>query len=106
MNPLVHSGDAELPRRIRRVRKRDGRTVPYAPDRIRDAVLRAQSSVGESDPAFADEVRDVVELALLAEVERRQAAGWHRGEESEIPDIEAIQDLVERALTGWRPTCG
>jgi hypothetical protein len=96
---------------IRRVRKRDGREVPFEKGKIRAAVLAAQTAVGEDDPAFAGEVGELVELALR----RRYAWTGHippgeRGifttpeAEAEptaveaIPDIEEIQDLVEIGL--------
>ena len=99
---------------IRRVRKRDGREVPFEKEKIRDAVLAAQVAVGEDVPAFAGEVAELVELALR----RRYAwtgpgpgkgeAGIFAGDAEErgpettqveaIPDIEEIQDLVEIGL--------
>lgn len=95
---------------IRRVRKRDGREVPFDKGKIRAAVLAAQVAVGENDPAFAGEVADLVELAL-----RRRYAWTGRGPEEggggifaggeeettqveAIPEIEEIQDLVEIGL--------
>lgn len=99
---------------VRRVRKRDGREVPFDKDKIRLAVLAAQTAVGEVDPSFAREVADLVELALR----RRFAwtgpralgstAGIFREEgdpdldeataTEAIPDLELIQDLVEIGL--------
>jgi hypothetical protein len=76
--------------KIRRVRKRDGREVPFELEKIQGAVARAQTAVREDDPLFAHEVAQIVELAL----ERRHSS---RGAES-VPDIEEIQDLVEKAL--------
>jgi len=75
--------------KIRRVKKRDGREVPFDKQKIAEAVGKAQSAVGEQDPLFASEVSDVVELAL-----RRR----YQGIEEPIPGIEEIQDLVELAL--------
>jgi hypothetical protein len=75
---------------IQRVRKRDGREVPFEIAKIADAVGRAQAAVGEDDPQFASEVAQLVELALA-----RRAAIHGPGL---VPDIEEIQDLVERAL--------
>ena len=50
-----------LPRAIRR---REGREVPFDRARIAAAVRRTMEAVGEDDPPFADEVADVVTLAL------------------------------------------
>lgn len=76
--------------KIRRVRKRDGREVPFDLSKIRDAVARAEVAVGENEPEFAHEVAQIVELTL----ERRYAS---QGAEP-VPGIEEIQDLVEQAL--------
>jgi len=74
---------------IERVTKRDGRVVAFRPEKIRDAVAAAHDAVGRSDPEFAAEVAALVELTL--EDEGRRKPGF-------VPHIEAIQDLVERAL--------
>lgn len=84
-------GEARAP--LTRVRKRDGREVPFDAAKIARAVLQALHAVGEPDPRFADEVAAVVELALA----RSAAAREHRPGEF-VPTIEEIQDLVERAL--------
>jgi hypothetical protein len=76
--------------KIRRVKKRDGREVPFDPAKIAAAVARAQAAVGEDDLEFAREVAQIVELAL----ERRYAATVPEP----VPGIEEIQDLVEKAL--------
>jgi len=75
---------------LRRVKKRDGREVPFDKAKIEHAVSAAQGAVGEEDPLFASEVTDVVELAL----QRRGA----RSSGEAVPDIEEIQDFVEQAL--------
>lgn len=80
--------------RITRVRKRDGREVPFEKVKISDAVGRAQSAVGIADPHFAAEVADVVEMALV----RRYTQGRDARGPEPVPGIEEIQDLVEQAL--------
>lgn len=75
--------------KIRRIKKRDGREVPFDKQKIAEAVGKAQAAVGEQDPLFAGEVSDVVELAL-----RRR----YQGVDEPVPGIEEIQDLVELAL--------
>ncbi len=75
------------------VRKRDGRVVPFQRQKITEAVLRAMEAAGEPDPAFAAEVAGIVELSLAETLERGNTGG-----ERAIPEIEAVQDLVERVL--------
>lgn len=80
---------------VDRVRKRDGREVPFDEGKIRDAIHRAMVAVGEGDLGFASEVAGVVRLALQ---NRRSDPGAEAGVESRTPGIEEIQDLVEHAL--------
>lgn len=80
--------------KLRRIRKRDGREVPFDKTKISDAVSRAQAAVGALDPHFAAEVADIVEMALL----RRHSASQGASERESVPGIEEIQDLVEQAL--------
>lgn len=96
----------------RRVRKRDGREVPFRKEKIEAAVLAAQAAVGEEDKGFAREVSDLVELALRRryawtgprarlEGEALFPGGAAEGEAlppESIPEIEEIQDLVEVGL--------
>ncbi|HTF89533.1 MAG TPA: ATP cone domain-containing protein [Planctomycetota bacterium] len=76
-----------------RVRKRDGREVPFDETKIRDAVQRALVAVGEGDQSFASEVAGVVRLALANRRATTAASGA-----DQAPSIEEIQDLVEHAL--------
>ncbi|HUR26670.1 MAG TPA: ATP cone domain-containing protein [Planctomycetota bacterium] len=78
-----------------RVRKRDGREVPFDETKIRDAVQRAMVAVGEGDVGFAGEVAGVVRLSLE---NRRGGSGTPSSGDEQIPGIEEIQDLVEHAL--------
>ena len=82
---------------IRRVAKRDGRSVDYDPGRIAEAVMHAQAAVGERDEQFAAEVAEVVDLALHS-LHSRLAEPDELPPPAGEPDIEEIQDLVERAL--------
>lgn len=75
--------------RIRAIRKRDGREVPYDRSKIVTAVARAEAAAGEPRTGFAEEVAGLVELLL----ERRCA-----DPAIARPGIEDIQDQVERAL--------
>jgi transcriptional regulator NrdR family protein len=93
---------------IRRVRKRDGREVPFDKHKVKEAVLAAQAAVGEADDGLAGEVADLVELTLARYYSGQRNGGADEGFFSEddeagvraeaIPDIEEIQDLVEKAL--------
>jgi ribonucleoside-triphosphate reductase len=73
--------------------KRDGSRAPFDPRKIRSAIARAGAATGEYGPDEAARLTQSVERALAA-------AG------AECPAIEAIQDVVERALlaAGHVPT--
>ena len=75
--------------RIQRVRKRDGREVPYDRRKIESAVARAEAAAGNPQPGFPGEITDVVERLLERRFPDPALA---------IPGIEDVQDLVERAL--------
>ena len=82
--------------RLTRVKKRDGREVPWDKRKIEAAVGKALAATGDGDASFAGEVADIVELALA---DRGAAAHPETGELHEVvPGIEEIQDLVERVL--------
>jgi anaerobic ribonucleoside-triphosphate reductase len=72
--------------RIREVRKRDQRIVPFDESKIADAVYAAFRSVGEGDRALAGEMASVVTHFLEEKFPEV------------IPGIEDIQDVVETAL--------
>jgi hypothetical protein len=79
---------------VTRIRKRDGREVPFRRVKIQTAVAAAMEAAGEPDAEFAGEIAAVVELALAQDARNRggdDAGGY-------VPHIEDIQDLVERAL--------
>jgi len=78
------------------VRKRDGREVPFDVTKVENAISAALDAVGEPDPAFAAEVAGVVELTLNECA--AAAGGMPEAAEHEIPHIEHVQDLVEKAL--------
>ena len=70
---------------IEKVRKRDGRIVSFDKTKIADAIFKAAQSVGGEDRFLAEQIADVVAFYL----EKKGV---------EIPDIEEIQDAVEKAL--------
>ncbi|MFT5286573.1 MAG: hypothetical protein ACI8TQ_002743 [Planctomycetota bacterium] len=100
-----HSG---VRRRLTRVRKRDGREVPFDASKIASAVRKATAATGEVEERYAVEVAELVELALIQENRTRSTSagaapansatisGGATGEY--VPTIEEIQDLVERVL--------
>lgn len=68
------------------VKKRDGRVVAFQKDKIAQAIGKALKSTGKDDQLLAQEMAEAVTLYLGKN-------GNH-----EIPDIETIQDAVERVL--------
>src|SRR5262245_39199413 len=101
--PGPQGGEPPARRRLEFVQKRDGRVVPFQRQKIADAVARAMEAAGEPDPRFAAEVAGIVELTLLERAHEsvpaeRPASGEGGGAASGPPHIDAIQDLVERAL--------
>ena len=72
---------------IARIRKRDGRVVPFDQDKITEAIWKAAQAVGGEDKTVAGELSGVVTLA----VEKNY-------EDVDVPGIEEIQDVVEKVL--------
>ncbi len=81
--------------RIREVRKRDGRVVPFDRDKIADAIDRAFRAVGEGDRSLVGELAAAVEHFLASRLAVRP--GSTSGSDT-FPDIEDIQDIVETVL--------
>lgn len=73
--------------RVRLVRKRDGRLVPFDQEKITNAIFKAAQAVGGDDLERAIFVSNSV-VSMIDEL----YGDW------EIPSVEEIQDLVERAL--------
>lgn len=73
--------------RIQSVVKRNGAVVPFTPQRITNAIYRAAVAVGGRDKETAQKLSDQVVALLEAYVP-----------ENEAPQIEFIQDMVERVL--------
>ena len=69
-----------------RIRKRDGKIQSFHPEKISVAILKAAEACGGSDAALAD--------ALCAQVVATAEATFG----DRVPDVESIQDLVERVL--------
>lgn len=71
---------------IRKIIKRDGRTVDFDIDKISSAIFKAAQVLGGSDREMADE--------LAAQVERYLLEQKH----NDTPSVEEIQDAVEKIL--------
>jgi len=71
---------------VKKVRKRDGKLVPFNPEKIKNAIYRAAEAVGLKDFSLAEKSsREVIK-----EVEKKF--------ENKIPEVEEIQDIVEKTL--------
>lgn len=72
---------------VTKLRKRDGRIVPFDPEKIYNAISKAAEAVGSYD---REKTKPVVEK-VLEYVEKTFS-------DTNIPTIEDIQDIVERVL--------
>jgi len=72
---------------LQKVKKRDGRIVPFDQDKITEAIFKAAKAVGGRDRPTAQRLSDKV-------VEALERNGKH------TPEIEEIQDVVEKVLVG------
>ncbi len=73
-------------RSITKVKKRDGRVVPFDQNRITEAIWKAAQAVGGED-------RELAELLSDETVEILKEKFTHK-----IPSVEEIQDIVEKVL--------
>ena len=87
------------------VRKRDGREMPFNIEKIVDAIVKAFRASGELDEQIkaaqsqlnllgSDDVLTSTALKVSADV-----VGRLESEGKNVPEIEEIQDAVEKALT-------
>ncbi len=72
--------------RIKQIRKRDGRIMPYDQVKIADAIWKAAQAVGSGERFVAEELAGAVTDYL------------DRHFEGDTPGIEDIQDIVEKVL--------
>lgn len=72
---------------ITKIKKRDGRIVPFDEGRIIRAIALAMRSVGEADKQKAEELADQVTLLLEKRYDGKNT-----------PSVEEIQDIVEEVL--------
>lgn len=75
------------------IRKRDSRVVSFNVDKIAEAIFRAASSQGGTDRSMARSIAERVE----AELEREAQENRHQVPPY-VPDVEHVQDLVEKFL--------
>ncbi len=73
--------------KIRYIRKRDGRIVPFEKERIVSAIFSAAKAVGGRDKKIAERLADKV----VKELENRFGP-------EETPSVEDVQDVVEKVL--------
>jgi ribonucleoside-diphosphate reductase alpha chain len=71
---------------VKKVRKRDGKLVPFNPEKIKNAIYRAAEAVGLKDFSLTEKSSREV----IREVEEKF--------ENKIPEVEEIQDIVEKTL--------
>lgn len=71
---------------ISKIKKRDGRIVPFQQEKITDAIFKATREVGEPNRKLAEEISDQVVETLEKEFT------------GQVPGVEQIQDTVERML--------
>lgn len=71
---------------ITKIRKRDGREVPFNIEKITNAIFKATRAAGEENYATA--------MALAEKVVEQ----LHKDPEQKVPSVEDIQDIVERVL--------
>ena len=82
----------EKPFKILKVRKRDGRIVEFAPEKITNAIYKAASAVAHSEGKKPD--RKICEelTKKVVTILEFQFSG------KETPSVEEIQDIVEKVL--------
>jgi ribonucleoside-diphosphate reductase alpha chain len=73
---------------IKKIKKRDGRIVDFDQERITSAIWKAAQSVGGTDEKLAQQISNQVTAVLEVFFK----------DESNIPTVEQIQDLVEKIL--------
>ncbi len=78
--------------RISKVRKRDGRIVEFAPEKITNAVFKAAQGVAVKEGQTTDR-KEAQELA-----DKAITILEYQFSEKEVPTVEEVQDIVEKVL--------
>jgi ribonucleoside-diphosphate reductase alpha chain len=73
--------------KIRKIKKRDGKIVPFDSDKIAEAVFKAAKAVGNENRALAVKITKQVVTRLQNQLKPK-----------ETPTVEQVQDLVEKTL--------
>lgn len=73
---------------IKKIKKRDGRIADFDQNKITEAIWKAAQSVGGQDRSLAEQISN--QITAVLEVFFK--------DESQIPTVEQIQDLVEKIL--------
>jgi ribonucleoside-diphosphate reductase alpha chain len=71
--------------KLSKIKKRDGRIVDYDKEKVAEAIFKAAQSVGGEDKKLAKKLAEKVEELVIES-------------EQKIPDVEFIQDCVEKVL--------
>ena len=69
------------------IRKRDGRTVPFDPDKITNAIMKAFEA---SHSAKTLEAAEEMTREVIRNLDRSESIG--------VPSVEEVQDMVESVL--------
>ncbi|MFH1801423.1 MAG: ribonucleoside triphosphate reductase [archaeon] len=72
---------------VKKIRKRDGSVVPFQKDKIIEAIWKAVKAVGGTNKNRVYEIADLI----VKEIEEKCG-------DSEIPEVEEVQDIVEKVL--------
>ncbi len=72
--------------KLKNVKKRDGRIVPFDKNKITEAIFKAAKAVGGEDRYLAEDLADSVTFYLQKQFVNK------------IPAVEEIQDIVEKVL--------
>jgi len=83
----VHSGEWSELTTIKKIMKRDGRTVNFDPKKIAQAIWKAAKAIGGKDRTLAVKLAEQV----VGKLEKHLKP-------DEIPTVEQVQDLVEKTL--------
>ncbi|MFH0886919.1 MAG: vitamin B12-dependent ribonucleotide reductase [bacterium] len=72
---------------ILKIKKRDGRIVPFSKEKIIEAIYKAAVATGGADKKLANDIAERVVLVLTEEYG-----------EKKVPSVEEVQDVVEKVL--------
>jgi ribonucleoside-triphosphate reductase (formate) len=72
---------------VSKIRKRDGSVVPFRKDKIVEAIWKAVKAVGGHNRERAERIAEIV----VHEIDKEYIEG-------DLPDVERVQDLVEKTL--------